>query len=220
MLGRFSGNKFGIVLNNCTPDDMAMAAERLLAGVRDDVVQTAPGPVAVTVTIGGVTAPRHARTRRRDPRARAGSARHAPRPSGAARSSPIGRTSSARRCAARTCAPPTRSSPRSTSGASCSPSSRWSRRRRAQPAFYECLMRIRRADGSARAGERGDPGRRAARPGAPARSSRARAGRRRARRRADAAGERQRLAGLDHRSGLVGGARRAAARASRRRASG
>ena len=60
-LGRFSGNKFGIILNNCTPDDMEMAAERLLAGVRDDVVRTGAGPVAVTVTIGGVTAPRHAR---------------------------------------------------------------------------------------------------------------------------------------------------------------
>ena len=61
-LGRFSGNKFGIVLKDCTPDDMAIAAERLLAGVRDDLVPTATGPVAATITIGGVTAPRHART--------------------------------------------------------------------------------------------------------------------------------------------------------------
>lgn len=59
-LGRFSGNKFGIILNNCTPEDMHKAAERLVAGVRDDVVRTSAGPVAVTVTIGGVTAPRHA----------------------------------------------------------------------------------------------------------------------------------------------------------------
>src|SRR5262245_45981155 len=61
-LGRFSGNKFGVILNNCTPEDMEKASERLLAGVRDDVVRTSAGPVAVTVTIGGVTAPRHART--------------------------------------------------------------------------------------------------------------------------------------------------------------
>jgi diguanylate cyclase (GGDEF)-like protein len=59
-LGRFSGNKFAIILNNCSPEDMEKAAERLIAGVRDDVVRTAAGPVAVTVTIGGVTAPRHA----------------------------------------------------------------------------------------------------------------------------------------------------------------
>jgi diguanylate cyclase (GGDEF)-like protein len=60
-LGRFSGNKFAVILNSCTPEDMEKAAERLLAGVRDDVVRTSAGPVAVTVTIGGVTAPRHAR---------------------------------------------------------------------------------------------------------------------------------------------------------------
>jgi diguanylate cyclase (GGDEF)-like protein len=61
-LGRFSGNKFGIVLNNCTPEDMAGAADRLLAEVRDEVVRTSTSLVAVTATIGGVTAPRHART--------------------------------------------------------------------------------------------------------------------------------------------------------------
>jgi len=61
-LGRFSGNKFGIILKDCTPDDMTVAAERFLSGVRDDVVQTSYGPVAVTVSIGGVAAPRHART--------------------------------------------------------------------------------------------------------------------------------------------------------------
>ncbi len=61
-LGRFSGNKFGVVLTSCTPDELTIAAERLLAGVRDEPVTTPAGPVAVTVTIGGVTAPRHART--------------------------------------------------------------------------------------------------------------------------------------------------------------
>jgi diguanylate cyclase (GGDEF)-like protein len=61
-LGRFSGNKFGLVLRDCTPDDMAIAAERILAGVRDDMVPTDAGPIAVTITIGGVTAPRHARS--------------------------------------------------------------------------------------------------------------------------------------------------------------
>ncbi len=61
-LGRFSGNKFGLVLRDCTPDDMAVAAERLLAGVHDDMLPTSAAPIAVTVTIGGVTAPRHARS--------------------------------------------------------------------------------------------------------------------------------------------------------------
>jgi diguanylate cyclase (GGDEF)-like protein len=60
-LGRFSGNKFGVVLTSCTPDELTVAAERLLAGVRDETIPTSAGPVAVTVTIGGVTASRHAR---------------------------------------------------------------------------------------------------------------------------------------------------------------
>jgi diguanylate cyclase (GGDEF)-like protein len=61
-LGRFSGNKFGLVLRDCTPDDMAIAAERMLSGIREEMVPTGAGPIAVTVTIGGITAPRHARS--------------------------------------------------------------------------------------------------------------------------------------------------------------
>jgi diguanylate cyclase (GGDEF)-like protein len=61
-LGRLSGNKFGILLRQCAPDDLAAAAERFLAAVRDDIVRTSGGPVAVTATIGGVVAPRHGQT--------------------------------------------------------------------------------------------------------------------------------------------------------------
>jgi diguanylate cyclase (GGDEF)-like protein len=61
-LGRFSGNKFGVVLTKCTAEEIAVAAERLLAGVRGDVFQTKVGPVAATITLGGVIAPRHARS--------------------------------------------------------------------------------------------------------------------------------------------------------------
>jgi diguanylate cyclase (GGDEF)-like protein len=60
--GRLSGNKFGVVLTSCTPEELAVAAERLLTGVRDETIAASAGPVAVTITIGGVTAPRHART--------------------------------------------------------------------------------------------------------------------------------------------------------------
>jgi diguanylate cyclase (GGDEF)-like protein len=59
-LGRYSGNKFGIILKNCTADHLKTAADRLVAGVRDEVVTTSAGPVAITITIGGLTAPRHA----------------------------------------------------------------------------------------------------------------------------------------------------------------
>jgi diguanylate cyclase (GGDEF)-like protein len=62
VLGRFSGNKFGLILKNCTVDDMNVAAERFLAGIREDVVPTQSGPVSVTASIGAVTVPRHARS--------------------------------------------------------------------------------------------------------------------------------------------------------------
>jgi diguanylate cyclase (GGDEF)-like protein len=62
VLGRFSGNKFGLILKNCTVDDMNVAAERFLAGIRDEVVPTKSGPVSVTASIGAVSLPRYARS--------------------------------------------------------------------------------------------------------------------------------------------------------------
>ena len=62
VLGRFSGNKFGLILKNCTPEDMNVAAERFLAGIRDEIVPTRSGPVSVTASIGAIGAPRYART--------------------------------------------------------------------------------------------------------------------------------------------------------------
>src|SRR5256884_1596408 len=61
VLGRFSGNKFGLILKNCTVDDTNIAAERFLAGIRDEVVPTKSGPVSVTASIGAVSIPRYAR---------------------------------------------------------------------------------------------------------------------------------------------------------------
>jgi diguanylate cyclase (GGDEF)-like protein len=62
VLGRFSGNKFGLILKNCTIDDVNIAAERLLAAVREDVVPTKSGPVSVTASIGAISLPRYARS--------------------------------------------------------------------------------------------------------------------------------------------------------------
>ncbi|WP_291847998.1 bifunctional diguanylate cyclase/phosphodiesterase [Bradyrhizobium sp.] len=62
VLGRFSGNKFGLILRNCTVDDTNVAAERFLTGVRDEVIPTSSGPVSVTVSIGAISMPRHARS--------------------------------------------------------------------------------------------------------------------------------------------------------------
>jgi diguanylate cyclase (GGDEF)-like protein len=60
VLGRFSGNKFGLILKNCTVEDINVAAERFVAGIRDEVVPTKSGPVSATASIGAVSAPRHA----------------------------------------------------------------------------------------------------------------------------------------------------------------
>jgi len=62
LLGRLSGNKFGILMRSCQPEEMETAAERILNAVRDDVFLTRAGPVAITVTLGGIVAPRHAET--------------------------------------------------------------------------------------------------------------------------------------------------------------
>ncbi len=61
-LGRFSGNKFGVILHECDEEALAVAAARFVNAVREAPLETAVGPVAISVTAGGVIAPRHART--------------------------------------------------------------------------------------------------------------------------------------------------------------
>src|SRR5262249_58018062 len=43
-LGRYSGNKFGLILNNCTIEDMRVAAERVLATPPDHALRPTPAP--------------------------------------------------------------------------------------------------------------------------------------------------------------------------------
>jgi EAL domain-containing protein (putative c-di-GMP-specific phosphodiesterase class I) len=57
-----AGNKFGLILRNCTPHDLRLAGERLLAAVRDELILTGTGAVAVSVSMGGIMAPDHAKT--------------------------------------------------------------------------------------------------------------------------------------------------------------
>ena len=206
LLGRFSGNKFGIILKNCTPDDMPIAADRLLAGVRDEVVETGGGAGRGD----GDDRRRHRAAPRpqrpRSPGARAGGARQrqgqAPRL--------VSRLSAERRArgaAARERARDRRDRHRA-QRAPHPPGLRAGGRHRLAPAGVLRMpdagqARRRHAAG----GERGGADRRAARPRAPARSSRARARRAGADRGAEPAGEPQRIGGLDRRSRLVGGAR-------------
>jgi diguanylate cyclase (GGDEF)-like protein len=62
VIGRFSGNKFGLILKNCSIDEANVAAERFLQGIRDEVIPTRSGPVSVTASIGAIAVPRYART--------------------------------------------------------------------------------------------------------------------------------------------------------------
>ena len=61
-IGRYSGNKLGIVLMNCGEAEMLAAAERFHAAVRKDIITTETSSLAVTVSIGGVGLPKYART--------------------------------------------------------------------------------------------------------------------------------------------------------------
>jgi len=60
-IGRYAGNKFGLVLLDCDEEHMEIAANRILDVVRQSVIDTAVGPVAATVSIGGVSLPKHSR---------------------------------------------------------------------------------------------------------------------------------------------------------------
>ncbi len=61
-VGRYSGNKFGLVLHNCSKERLIAVTERLLASVRDQVIQTSRGPVATTISAGCISLPAHAQT--------------------------------------------------------------------------------------------------------------------------------------------------------------
>ncbi|HEY4344369.1 MAG TPA: EAL domain-containing protein [Parvibaculum sp.] len=61
-VGRYSGNKFGLVLRGCSKERLIAVTERLLASVRDQVIQTSRGPVATTISAGCVSLPAHAQT--------------------------------------------------------------------------------------------------------------------------------------------------------------
>jgi diguanylate cyclase (GGDEF)-like protein len=62
VIGRFSSNKFGLLLEEASPVAMAGMAERLLRSIRNEVIETSLGPVAVTISIGGVLIPDQADT--------------------------------------------------------------------------------------------------------------------------------------------------------------
>ncbi len=59
-IGRFSSNKFGIVLEDCSAEGAEVIARRIMAAVRDNVIDTSVGAVATTLSIGAVLLPQNA----------------------------------------------------------------------------------------------------------------------------------------------------------------
>ncbi|HVV65822.1 MAG TPA: bifunctional diguanylate cyclase/phosphodiesterase [Rhizomicrobium sp.] len=60
VIGRTAGNKFGVILGNCSEREIALVADRLRAAVRDRIVDTRAGMVAATCSVGAVLLPQGA----------------------------------------------------------------------------------------------------------------------------------------------------------------
>ncbi len=61
-MGRYSSNKLGIILNDCGPGAMRIAAERFIKAVREATIRTAACQLSATISIGGVRIPEQAST--------------------------------------------------------------------------------------------------------------------------------------------------------------
>jgi diguanylate cyclase (GGDEF)-like protein len=57
IIGRTAGNKFGVILKNCSEREIEVVAARLRAAVRDNVIETRGGQVAATSSVGAVWLP-------------------------------------------------------------------------------------------------------------------------------------------------------------------
>ncbi|MBX9738705.1 MAG: bifunctional diguanylate cyclase/phosphodiesterase [Beijerinckiaceae bacterium] len=60
-LARYSGGKFALLLDSCGADQLAPAAERFIAEIAGQPVETSVGPLVPLLHIGAVCGPRHAR---------------------------------------------------------------------------------------------------------------------------------------------------------------
>jgi diguanylate cyclase (GGDEF)-like protein len=61
-IGRLSGDCFGVVLGQCSEDELPAAAEKILEAARNTEIVTPAGPIHVTVSIGAVIVPESAKT--------------------------------------------------------------------------------------------------------------------------------------------------------------
>jgi diguanylate cyclase (GGDEF)-like protein len=59
-IGRFSSNKFGILLEDCSKAAIETTAQRLIAAVRDGAIDASGATISATVSAGAVLLPAHA----------------------------------------------------------------------------------------------------------------------------------------------------------------
>ena len=57
VIGRLGGDRFGLVLSHCPPENVAAAAEKILAAINSKPVTTERGPIYATVSIGSAAFP-------------------------------------------------------------------------------------------------------------------------------------------------------------------
>jgi diguanylate cyclase (GGDEF)-like protein len=57
IIGRTAGNKFGVILKNCSEREVSIVADRLRAAVRGSVIDTRGGKVSATSSVGAVWLP-------------------------------------------------------------------------------------------------------------------------------------------------------------------
>lgn len=62
IIGRTAGNKFGVILKNCSEREIAIVAARLRASVRANGIETRSGLAAATCSVGAVWLPQAAST--------------------------------------------------------------------------------------------------------------------------------------------------------------
>jgi diguanylate cyclase (GGDEF)-like protein len=62
IIGRTAGNKFGVILRNCSERELSLVADRLRAAVRDRVIDTRSGMVSATSSVGAVLLPQGAQS--------------------------------------------------------------------------------------------------------------------------------------------------------------
>ncbi len=64
IVGRFSGARLGIILDECDERSLLVAGHRILNSLTNDLVETQRGPISVSANVGGVVIPSHATSAR------------------------------------------------------------------------------------------------------------------------------------------------------------